>query len=108
MAQEAPVVSDPQATGADAAQQQRKPRRRRRSSGQAGAQRKPETPSVADQLATGEVAVKVTRRRPGDGGGSQRAKAAPDQEAHAPEQRKRRRRTHKPRSPHPQDGQETS
>lgn len=42
-----------------------RPRRRRHTS---SAQQKPQVPSVADQVSDGEV--KVTRRRPGDGGGA--------------------------------------
>ena len=42
------------------------PRQRRRRH-MSGSQQKPATPSVADQVSDGEV--KVTRRRPGDGGG---------------------------------------
>ncbi len=69
-------------------------RRRRHTSAQSGQQAgerpqsKPNTPSVADQLASGEV--KVTRRRPGDGGG-----AAAEGDGETP--RRRRRRTRKPR-----------
>lgn len=44
---------------------ERAPRPRRRHS--SGTQQKPSVPSVADQVSDGEV--KVTRRRPGDGGG---------------------------------------
>lgn len=50
---------------------ERAPRPRRRHS--SGTQQKPSVPSVADQVSDGEV--KVTRRRPGDGGGAA-AKAA--------------------------------
>ena len=77
-------------------------RRRHTSASQSGqsigerSQSKPQVPSVADQVASGEV--KVTRRRPGDGGGARAeehgagASAADDQ---AP--RRRRRRSRKPR-----------
>ena len=77
-------------------------RRRHTSASQSGqpagerSQSKPQVPSVADQVASGEV--KVTRRRPGDGGGARAAEhgagasAADDQ---AP--RRRRRRSRKPR-----------
>ena len=73
------------------------------------ASRKPEVPSVAEQVSEGEV--KVTRRRPGDGGGAA-AKARRDHPAdrdgrqqgeHATEdvqKRRRRRRSRKPK----QDG----
>lgn len=44
---------------------------------------KPTTPSVASQVAKGDV--KVTRRRPGDGGGAQRAHEAPGKERAAHE-----------------------
>ncbi len=73
-------------------------RRRRHTSAPSGqqsgerSQSKPNTPSVADQLASGEI--KVTRRRPGDGGGSGAANAA-EGDGEAP--RRRRRRTRKPR-----------
>ena len=59
--------------------------------------RKPETRSVADQLADGEV--KVQRRRPGDGGGAQgqhRPTEAAGQGDEAPKKR-RRRRSRKPK-----------
>ena len=77
-------------------------RRRHTSASQSGqptgerSQSKPQVPSVADQVASGEV--KVTRRRPGDGGGARAvehgagASTADDQ---AP--RRRRRRSRKPR-----------
>ena len=67
--------------------------------------RKPETPSVADQLAEGDV--KVQRRRPGDGGGAQgQARMDSDssgQGEDAPKKR-RRRRNRKPK----QDGPDGS
>ena len=67
--------------------------------------RKPETPSVADQLAEGDV--KVQRRRPGDGGAAQgQARMAADPAAQgedAPKKR-RRRRNRKPK----QDGPDGS
>lgn len=47
-------------------EEERMPRPRRRHS--SGTQQKPSVPSVADQVSDGEV--KVTRRRPGDGGGA--------------------------------------
>ena len=71
-------------------------RRRHTSASQSGqptgerSQSKPQVPSVADQVASGEV--KVTRRRPGDGGGARAAEhgagasAADDQ---APRRRRR-------------------
>ena len=77
-------------------------RRRHTSASQPGqsigerSQSKPQVPSVADQVASGEV--KVTRRRPGDGGGARAeehgagASAADDQTP-----RRRRRRSRKPR-----------
>lgn len=64
--------------------------------------RKPETPSVAEQLADGNV--KVQRRRPGDGGGAQgqgRNAETPDRDEAAVKKR-RRRRSRKPK----QDGGE--
>lgn len=74
--------------------------RRRRHSQASGAeqssertQTKPNTPSVAEQLASGEV--KVTRRRPGDGGGVRASAEAPEAADGAP--KRRRRRTRKPR-----------
>ena len=92
---------------ADAAQ---RPRRRRHSQAQ-GSQQKPDVPSVADQVSGGEV--KVTRRRPGDGGGAKAAgNARPEARTDRPEtgdasadgqqKRRRRRRSRKPR----QDGGE--
>ena len=80
-------------------------RRRRHSS----ASKKPETQSVADQVSNGEV--KVTRRRPGDGGGAARAArggaadasgngSAGGEGAEGGQKRRRRRRSRKPR----QDG----
>ena len=110
---------DAAAPGADAGEA---PRRRRRHHSVAGsdargseqgsregASRKPDVPSVADQVASGKV--KVTRRRPGDGGGAagaDRGAAAPrpaDErpEGEAPKKRRRRRRR-KPRT----DGSEGS
>ena len=86
-------------------------RRHRTAAGPEGAPRegtarnrshKPEVPSVADQVADGKV--KVSRRRPGDGGGAPAADAkgnAPEQAQDAPRKR-RRRRSRKPR----QDGGE--
>ncbi len=66
--------------------------------------RKPETPSVADQIAEGEV--KIQRRRPGDGGGAKSrpgtdgpARSGADDAEGAPKKR-RRRRSRKPK----QDG----
>lgn len=66
--------------------------------------RKPETPSVADQIAEGEV--KIQRRRPGDGGGAKSrpatdgpARSGSDDAEGAPKKR-RRRRSRKPK----QDG----
>ena len=77
-------------------------RRRRHTAAQPGqaagerSQAKPQVPSVADQVASGEV--KVTRRRPGDGGGARAAEQAPGG-ATSDEQtpRRRRRRSRKPR-----------
>ena len=78
-------------------------RRRRHSSAsqKAGAASvKPDTPSVADQVADGEV--KVTRRRPGDGGGQSRpaSQDGSTDTSGGPQEKKRRRRrrSHKPRS----------
>ncbi len=92
-----------------------KPRRRRHKSASERAQKpqaaggKPEVPSVAEQVSTGEVRV---RRRPGDRGGARaavdsstgragsdgaaRREGAPAQEGDKPEKRRRRRR--RPRS----------
>ena len=52
--------------GKSRGEDERAPRPRRRHS--SGTQQKPSVPSVADQVSDGEV--KVTRRRPGDGGGA--------------------------------------
>lgn len=93
---------------------ERAPRPRRRHS--SGAQQKPSVPSVADQVSDGEV--KVTRRRPGDGGGAaakaSRGAARDEREpredrggegsADQGQKRRRRRRSRKPR----QDGGEGS
>lgn len=93
---------------------ERTPRPRRRHS--SGAQQKPSVPSVADQVSDGEV--KVTRRRPGDGGGAAakaaRGAARDEREsrddrggegsADQGQKRRRRRRSRKPR----QDGGEGS
>lgn len=77
-------------------------RRRHTSASQSGqptgerSQGKPQVPSVADQVASGEV--KVTRRRPGDGGGARAAEhgaGASTADDQAP--RRRRRRSRKPR-----------
>lgn len=73
---------------------------------------KPSVPSVADQVAAGEV--KVTRRRPGDGGGAQKGSAGFKQQTGegkasgrgdaaasvdgAEKKRRRRRRSRKPRT----------
>ena len=74
-------------------------RRRHTSASQSGqptgehSQSKPQVPSVADQVASGEV--KVTRRRPGDGGGARAAEhgaGASTADDQAP-----RRRSRKPR-----------
>lgn len=91
-----------------ATQAQGQPRRRHRSSAASNqsASQKPETMSVADQLAQSEV--RVTRRRPGDGGGfggsAKPANASGQKRSRedgAEMQRKRRRRrSRKPR----QDG----
>ena len=77
-------------------------RRRRHTAAQPGQaagerpQAKPQVPSVADQVASGEV--KVTRRRPGDGGGvraAEQASGGVTSDEQAP--RRRRRRSRKPR-----------
>ena len=77
-------------------------RRRRHTAAQPGQaagerpQAKPQVPSVADQVASGEV--KVTRRRPGDGGGvraAEQASGGATSDEQAP--RRRRRRSRKPR-----------
>lgn len=95
-------------------EEERAPRPRRRH--YSGTQQKPSVPSVADQVSDGEV--KVTRRRPGDGGGAA-AKASrggtrderePREDrggegsADQGQKRRRRRRSRKPR----QDGGEGS
>ena len=95
-------------------EEERAPRPRRRHS--SGTQQKPSVPSVADQVSDGEV--KVTRRRPGDGGGAaakaSRGAARDEREpredrggegsADQGQKRRRRRRSRKPR----QDGGEGS
>lgn len=107
---DAPVGKTPKQRSDD--ERTSRPRRRHSS----GAQQKPSVPSVADQVSDGEV--KVTRRRPGDGGGAA-AKAARDSSrdereeresrsgessADQGQKRRRRRRSRKPR----QDGGEGS
>lgn len=81
-----------------------RPRRRRHTAAAEGGSRdaapkrrsgKPETPSVADQLAAG--GVEVSRRRPGDGGGAGSGAVAGSDAA---PKKRRRRRSRKPR----QDG----
>ena len=104
------------ADGKDAPAEQTAPsrsRRRRHKSASDGARAdaprpastKPEVPSVAEQVSTGEV--KVSRRRPGDGGGNGAKKSqAPDAERRdqpadgdaAAQKRRRRRRSRKPRT----------
>ena len=66
-----------------------------------GRSHKPETPSVAEQLADGKV--KVSRRRPGDGGGAPSDASPRDVAAESAQpapKKRRRRRSRKPR----QDG----
>ena len=83
-----------QAAGSDAPAGEKPGRSRRRHSAVPAAGGKPDTRSVAQQVSEGEV--KVTRRRPGDGGGAQ---AAPDADLSAPDaaKKRRRRRTRKPK-----------
>ncbi len=91
--------------GAKQAENEHSQRPRRRRHTQAPSH-KPETQSVADQVADGEV--KVTRRRPGDGGGAGRAHSRASEqsgreansEGGQSQKRRRRRRSRKPR----QDG----
>ncbi len=66
-------------------------RRRRHVQAPQGGSQKPEVPSVASQVAEGDV--KVSRRRPGDGGGARKdaADAGADDAAQAPRKRRRRR-----------------
>ena len=93
--------------GKSRGEDERAPRPRRRHS--SGTQQKPSVPSVADQVSDGEV--KVTRRRPGDGGGAaakaSRGAARDEREsredrggegsADQGQKRRRRRRSRKPR-----------
>ena len=105
---------------ADEGGQARSRRRRHKSAGEGaarGASAKPEVPSVAEQVSSGEV--RVSRRRPGDGGGAASRPAqtgpSPEREARrdrgpaadegrsdqgegAERKRRRRRRSRKPRS----------
>ncbi len=115
-ASKGPSASDTPADkgGKSRGEEERAPRPRRRHS--SGAQQKPSVPSVADQVSDGEV--KVTRRRPGDGGGAaakaSRGAARDEREpredrggegsADQGQKRRRRRRSRKPR----QDGGEGS
>lgn len=106
-ASDAPVDKGGKSRG----EEERAPRPRRRHS--SGAQQKPSVPSVADQVSDGEV--KVTRRRPGDGGGAaakashgvardEREPRGGEGSADQGQKRRRRRRSRKPR----QDGGEGS
>ena len=109
-ASDAPVDKGGKSRG----EEERAPRPRRRHS--SGAQQKPSVPSVADQVSDGEV--KVTRRRPGDGGGAAakashgaarderepRENRGGEGSADQGQKRRRRRRSRKPR----QDGGEGS
>lgn len=76
-------------------------RRRHTSASQSGqptgerSQSKPQVPSVADQVASGEV--KVTRRRPGDGGGARAAEHGAGASTADDQAPRRRRRSRKPR-----------
>ncbi|MEF2929094.1 MAG: hypothetical protein U0O26_08240, partial [Collinsella sp.] len=112
-ASKGPSVSDAPADkgGKSRGEEERAPRPRRRHS--SGAQQKPSVPSVADQVSDGEV--KVTRRRPGDGGGAaakashgaardEREPRGGEGSADQGQKRRRRRRSRKPR----QDGGEGS
>ena len=70
--------------------------------GRSGQSVKPDVPSVAEQVASGKV--KVSRRRPGDGGGNVERSApasganqAPDGGEGGEKKRRRRRRSRKPR-----------
>ncbi len=109
--------------GKSRGEDERAPRPRRRHS--SGTQQKPSVPSVADQVSDGEV--KVTRRRPGDGGGAaarlrvaplatsaSRAKIAVARSlADQGQKRRRRRRSRKSRQnggeePHPVFGRTTT
>ena len=106
-------ASDPPAAKARGEEERASRPRRRHSS---GAQQKPSIPSVADQVSDGEV--KVTRRRPGDGGGAAakashggaRDECEPREDRGGEgstdqgQKRRRRRRSRKPR----QDGGEGS
>lgn len=75
-------------------------RRHRSSTSQAPTSQKPDVPSVASQVAEGDV--QVTRRRPGDGGGNRAAGSAPNRqdaaagEDSAPKKRHRRSRRRRP------------
>ncbi len=99
------ATRDRKAPQGDADAPSRSRRRRHTAAGEGGSRDaapkkhggKPETPSVAEQLASGEV--KVSRRRPGDGGGSASGAAGEAGPDAAPKKR-RRRRSRKPR----QDG----
>ena len=109
-----PPMRLPTRAASQRGEEERAPRPRRRHS--SGAQQKPSVPSVADQVSDGEV--KVTRRRPGDGGGAaakaSRGAARDEREpredrggegsADQGQKRRRRRRSRKPR----QDGGEGS
>lgn len=100
-------ASKPSSDGAPEGGDKPRSRRRRHKSAsdaqqpQRGQSVKPDVPSVADQVASGEI--KVARRRPGDGGGAKPKAALSEAAADASEQngekkRRRRRRSRKPRS----------
>ncbi len=93
-----------QQKAADRAEGEAKPARRRRR--HSSSQQKPDVPSVAEQVSGGEV--KVTRRKPGDGGGAKAASqpaaerapregAAEGAGAEGGQKRRRRRRSRKPK-----------
>ena len=90
----------------DGSQETARPRRRRHTS----ASKRPDTPSVADQVSNGDV--KVTRRRPGDGGGAAardafRASSAADATSTPGEGEKKRRRRKRSRKPRQDGGNQT-
>ena len=113
-AREGAKHSESEGDAADQAPSKSGSRTRRRH--HAASSQKPDVPSVARQVAEGEV--KVTRRRPGDGGGTRPAapadsagRAASDGEEASAKKRRRRSRRRKPgdgggASAHPQDSAE--
>ncbi|MDY4041196.1 MAG: regulatory iron-sulfur-containing complex subunit RicT [Collinsella sp.] len=103
-------ASAPEGEGAAAGSRPGRTRRHRSAAPDGGVEgaKKPDTPSVADQLSEGKV--KVVRRRPGDGGGTQApadrdAAAERGHETGADGERSPRPRRRRPRKPRKDTGE---